>query len=169
MNDRDGRQAVTDGGDPSGSADDTDPSNAETEPVDDEVDRTAVVKELYDPIPFHRELDLEVLVVTPRHAETTVPFDESLVGNPDLEVLHGGIISSIVDLTGAAVFVGACRDYTPTVDLRVNYLEAAGKRPLYATATVERQGANIGVASVEVESGDTVCATGTGVYKLSDE
>jgi len=133
-----------------------------------ETDRTAVVRELYDVIPFHQSLELDVLVVTPRHAETKIPFADALVGNPDLQVLHGGIISSIVDLTGAAVFIGERGDYTPTVDLRVNYLEAAGKQPLYATSTVERSGENIGVASVEVESGDTVCATGTGVYKLGN-
>ncbi|MFB6127861.1 MAG: PaaI family thioesterase [Halolamina sp.] len=144
-----------------------DDSGDRSESSAEESDRTAVVRELYDPIPFHQSIELEVLVVTPRRAETKVPFDESLVGNPDLEVLHGGVISSVVDLTGAAVFTGECRDYTPTVDLRVNYLEAAGTQPLYATSTVERSGENIGVASVEVESGDTVCATGTGVYKLS--
>jgi uncharacterized protein (TIGR00369 family) len=138
-------------------------------PPKDGTDRTAIVKELFDPIPFHQHNDVEVLVVTPRHAEVKLPFDETLLGNPDLEILHGGAISSLVDLTGAAVFTGACEDYTPTVDLRVNYLEAAGQKPLYATATVERMGSAIGVAGVEVESGETVCATGTGVYKLSDD
>jgi len=67
------------------------------------------------------------------------------------------------------VFIGHVEDYTPTVDLRVNYLSAAGGRPLYANATIERSGSSIGVAHVEVESGDEVCATGTGVYKLDDE
>jgi uncharacterized protein (TIGR00369 family) len=132
-------------------------------------DRTAIVRELYDRVPFHRAHDIEVLAVTPRRAETRFPFDESLIGNPDLEVLHGGAISSLVDLTGAAVFIGHVEDYTPTVDLRVNYLSAAGGRPLYANATIERSGSSIGVAHVEVESGDEVCATGTGVYKLDDE
>ena len=137
--------------------------------TDGATDRTDIVRELYDPIPFHQTNDVEVLVVTPRRAEVKLPFDESLVGNPDMQILHGGVISSLIDLTGAAVFTGARGDYTPTVDLRVNYLEAAGKEPLYATATVERKGSAIGVARVEAESGDTVCATGTGVYKLSDD
>lgn len=132
-------------------------------------DRTDVVRELYDPIPFHREHGIEVVVVTPRRAEMKFPFDESLVGNPNLKVLHGGVISSLVDLTGAAVFIGECGEYTPTIDLRVNYLDPAGTQPLYATATVSRKGQNIGVAHVEVESGDDVCATGTGVYKMSDD
>lgn len=129
-------------------------------------DRTDVVRELYDVIPFHEQHDIKVLVVTPRRAEAKLPFNDSLVGNPDLEVLHGGAISSLVDLTGAAVFAGRCEDYTPTIDLRVNYLQPAGKQPLYATATIEREGQQIGVAHIEVESGDKVCATGTGVYKM---
>jgi uncharacterized protein (TIGR00369 family) len=132
-------------------------------------DRTALVRELYDRIPFHRTHGIEVLAVTPQRAETKMPYDESLIGNPDLEVLHGGAISSLVDLTGAAVFIGEREDYTPTVDLRVNYLSAAGKRLLYADATIERSGTSIGVATVEVESGDEVCATGTGVYKLDHD
>ncbi len=136
---------------------------------DGEPDETDVVRRLYGKIPFHQANDVRVLVVTPRHAELKLPFDADLVGNPDLAVLHGGAISALLDHTGAAVFIGQCGDYTPTVDLRVNYLEAAGRKPLYATATVERRGADIGVASVEVESGESVCATGTGVYKLSDD
>ena len=133
----------------------------------DENDMTAVVEQLYDRIPFHETLNLEVIVVTPRHAEMKVSYDESLIGNPDLEVVHGGAISALIDVAGGAMFIGTQEDYTPTVDIRINFLEAAGKYPLYATATVDRHGENIGVASVEVESGDAICATGTGVYKLS--
>lgn len=136
---------------------------------DDGTDRTAIVRELYDDIPFHQAHDIEVILVTPRRAETKFPFEDSLIGNPDVGAIHGGVISSLVDLTGAAVFIGHCEDYTPTVDLRVNYLTAAGRQPLYANATIQRSGGNIGVAHVEVESGDEVCATGTGVYKLSHD
>lgn len=141
---------------------------ADDESTAEDQDLTTVVADLYDRIPFHETLDLEVLVVTPRHAELKVSFDESLIGNPDLDVIHGGIVSTLVDVVGGAVFIGTKGDYTPTVDLRVNFLEAAGQHPLYATATVDRHGENIGVASVEVESGNVLCATGTGVYKLSD-
>lgn len=138
-------------------------------PSSGEADRTAVVERLYGEIPFHRRHDLEVLAVTPERASVKLPFDPGLVGNPDLGAVHGGVVSALVDLAGAAVFVGGREAFTPTIDLRVNYLEAAGREPLYATATVDRRGADIGVASVEVESGDAVCATGTGVYKLTDD
>ncbi|WP_096591557.1 PaaI family thioesterase [Halorubrum ezzemoulense] len=138
-------------------------------PSSGEADRTAVVERLYGEVPFHRRHDLEVLAVTPERASVKLPFDPGLVGNPDLGAVHGGVVSAPVDLAGAAVFVGGREAFPPTIDLRVNYLEAAGREPLYATATVDRRGADIGVASVEVESGDAVCATGTGVYKLTDD
>lgn len=136
--------------------------------VPSEPDLTDFVRDLFDPIPFHRAHDVEILTVTPTRARTRLPFQESLVGNPDLQVLHGGAISALMDLTGAAVFMGKREDYTPTVDLRVNYLSAADRVPLTGTATVERRGETIGVASLEVTAEGTVCATGTGVYKLSD-
>ncbi|ELZ43183.1 thioesterase superfamily protein [Halorubrum coriense DSM 10284] len=134
----------------------------------DVTDRTAVVERLYGDVPFHQRHELEVLSVTPECARVKLPFGLGLVGNPDLGAVHGGVVSALVDLTGAAVFVGGRETYTPTIDLRVNYLEAAGSAPLYATATVDRRGTDVGVASVEVESEGTVCATGTGVYKLTD-
>lgn len=147
-------RTVTDGGEPAG-------GSAE--------DRTAVVEELFDPIPFHQVHDIEVVSVTPERAETRLPYQDSLVGNVELQVLHGGAISALMDLTGAAVFIGGCHAYTPTVDLRVNYLEAAGQEPLRGVATVERRGENIGVAHLEARSGGSVCATGSGVYKLSND
>ncbi len=130
--------------------------------------RTETVRRLYGRLPLHRALDVHVEEVTRERAAVTVPFREELVGDPDRAVLHGGALSTTVDLTGAAVFVGLCSAYTPTVDLRVNYLEAAPRAPLSATATVERAGTNTGVARVEVTADDTVCATGTGVYRLVD-
>lgn len=137
--------------------------------VEEDADRTALVRDLFQRIPFHRHHDIEVLVVTPRRAETKLPFADHLLGDPEREAIHGGVISSIVDHTGAAVFCGHCGTYTPTVNVRVDYLEAAGPAPLFANATVERVGRSIGVARVTVESGDTVCATGTGVYRLTDD
>ncbi|MEZ3145443.1 PaaI family thioesterase [Halobaculum sp. MBLA0143] len=135
---------------------------------DDTETRTETVRRLYERLPLHRALDVHVEEVTEERAVVTVPFREELVGDPDRGVLHGGALSTTVDLTGAAVFVGLCGAYTPTVDLRVNYLEAAPRAPLSATATVERAGTSTGVARVEVVADDTVCATGTGVYRLVD-
>jgi uncharacterized protein (TIGR00369 family) len=127
---------------------------------------TAVARELYDALPFHRAQGIEVLEVTADRARTRWPFDESLLGNPDVQAVHGGVVSALADLTGAVVFVGNLGRYTPTVDLRVDYLAHAGEADLTAEATVLRRAEGVGVADVVVESGEERCATARGVYKL---
>jgi uncharacterized protein (TIGR00369 family) len=129
------------------------------------MDHTETARELFD-LPFHRANGIEMVEVTESAARTRWPFDESLVGNPEVPALHGGVVSAMADLTGAAPFVGALGRYTPTVDLRVDYLTHAGPADLTAEATVERRGETVGVASVVVRSDGTECARGRGVYKL---
>lgn len=129
------------------------------------MDHTQTARELFQ-IPFHEANGIEMVEVTDEYARTRWPFDESLVGNPEVPALHGGVVSALADLTGAAPFVGALGRYTPTIDLRVDYLSHAGPTDLVGEATVERRGDTVGVASMVVRSGDTECAKGRGVYKL---
>lgn len=131
------------------------------------MDRTETVRRLYDDLPFHRAHGIEVLEVTDESARTRWPFADDLVGNPEVPALHGGVVSAMADLTGAAPFVGALGRYTPTVDLRVDYLAHAGPADLVAEATVDRRGEDVGVASVVVRSEGTQRARGRGVYKLA--
>lgn len=130
-------------------------------------DLTARARELYD-LPFHRANGVEVVSVTSERARTRWPFDGSLVGNPEVPAIHGGVVSALADLTGAIPFVADADGYTPTVDLRVDYLSHAGEADLYGEATVLRRGGSVGVADVTVRSGEERCAVATGVYKLPD-
>lgn len=141
-------------------------SDSATDDPSDTEDLTATVRRLYDELPFHRAQGIEVVYASAERAHTRWPFDESLLGNPDVPAIHGGVISALADLTGAAVFVGRLGRYTPTVDLRVDYLSHAGEADLEGHATVLRRGATVGVADVTVESGGERCATARGVYKL---
>lgn len=129
------------------------------------MDRTETARRMLD-VPFHRANGIELVEVTDDLARTRWPFDESLVGNPEVPALHGGVVSAIADLTGAAPFVGGLGRYTPTIDLRVDYLAHAGKADLTAESTVDRRGETIGTASIVVESAGNVCARARGVYKL---
>lgn len=130
-------------------------------------DRTAVARELFD-IPFHRANDIEIVEATPEHALTRFPFDESLLGNPEVPAIHGGVISAFVDLTGAVPFVADLGAYTPTVDLRIDYLNHAGRAPLEGRAEVRRRGGSVGASRIVIESEGERCAVGRGVYKLSE-
>lgn len=134
-------------------------------PPDD--DLTAVVRDLYD-LPYHRDAGIEVVSATRERARLRRPFEESLLGNPEVPAVHGGAISALVDVAGAAPFVAGLGAYTPTVDLRVDYLSHAGEADLVAEAEVRRRGGSVGVADVAVASGGERCAVGKGVYKLSE-
>lgn len=134
---------------------------------DTDDDLTAVVRDLYD-LPYHQDKGIEVVSATAEHARLRLPFDESLIGNPEINAVHGGVISSVVDVAGAAPFVGAKRGYTPTIDLRVDYLSHAGEADLVAEAEVRRRGESVGVAAVTVYSNGERVAVGRGVYKLSE-
>jgi uncharacterized protein (TIGR00369 family) len=133
---------------------------------DDRTDTTTTVRRLYEDLPFHRAQGIEVVSASTEHAHTRWPFDDSLLGNPEVPAVHGGVISALADLAGAAVFIGPLERYTPTVDLRVDYLSHAGEADLEGHATVLRKGETVGVADVTVESGGERCATARGVYKL---
>lgn len=130
------------------------------------MDVTETARELLD-LPFHRANGIEVVSASEEGAHTRWPYDETLVGNPDVPAVHGGVISALSDLTGAAPFVGSLGRYTPTVDLRVDYLSHAGEADLEGYSEVRRRGDSVGVAHVVVESGDETCAEARGVYKLT--
>ncbi|WP_346432456.1 PaaI family thioesterase [Crenobacter oryzisoli] len=56
-----------------------------------------------------------------------VDWREDLVGNPSTGVIHGGVITSLVDTT-SAISVTACLpefETIATLDLRIDYLKAA--------------------------------------------
>ena len=129
------------------------------------MDVTETARDLLD-LPYHRANDIEVVAVTETTAHTRWPYDRTMVGNPEVPAIHGGVISALADLTGAAPFVGSLGRYTPTVDLRVDYLDHAGEADLEGHAEVIRRGDSVGVAETVVVSGGDECATGRGVYKL---
>lgn len=135
--------------------------------TDDPDDRTELVRRLYDRIPLHQEYGVRVERVTAEAAAVTMRAEGTLVGNPEVPAVHGGAISTLADLTGAAVCIGHVGTYTPTIDLRVDYLDHASLGEMRCRADLVRLGSSIGVAKTTVRDADGRCAVGRGVYKLS--
>jgi uncharacterized protein (TIGR00369 family) len=78
-------------------------------------------------IPHNQALQLELIDFGPDYASVQLPFAEHLVGNPETRVLHGGVITTLMDATCGASVMMKRRAPVPiaTLDLRIDYLRPA--------------------------------------------
>lgn len=77
--------------------------------------------------PYSRELGLTLRSVNPEWCVIGVPYQDKLIGNPKTRVLHGGVITALLDSCyGLSIFVrmGELRPMA-TLDLRIDYLKPA--------------------------------------------
>lgn len=99
-----------------------------------------------DSVPHNRALGMEVVSMEPAGAVFRLPYRPDLVGNPETGVLHGGVVTALLDAcSGAAVFAALPRMVPiATLDLRVDFLRPAQPgRPLLAHATCYRITRNV--------------------------
>lgn len=90
-------------------------------------------------IPHARALGLELVSIGERECHTKVPYAPHLIGDPDTGVIHGGVVTALLDnCCGMAVRAGDSQDEPTgmaTLDLRIDYLRAARpSRAIHAEA-----------------------------------
>jgi uncharacterized protein (TIGR00369 family) len=83
--------------------------------------------------PQSQALGLQFVSVTPGRGSMAVPWREDLVGDPDTQVIAGGVVTSLLDHTcGLAISSAAASASgmfgTATLDLRIDYMRAAAPR-----------------------------------------
>jgi len=134
----------------------------------------------YSKAPYHRFLGL-----TPDCFDIEsgcIHFDmrSEFVGNMDYEILHGGVIASIIDIEGAFILAldGAWRTKTMisstprrlkggTIDMRIDYLRPGKGKHFVASGTVLRHGNKVAVVRSELrDEHDELIAVGTGTYLI---
>jgi uncharacterized protein (TIGR00369 family) len=119
----------------------------------------------FEAMPFADLLGIEVTEAADGHAEGHLPMREELSWNADQMMAHGGVTFTLADTVGGAALVSLVDQPVPTIDMRIDYLEA-GTGDLHTTADVAREGGTIGVVDVAVETDDeTPVADVRGVYK----
>ena len=87
----------------------------------------------------------------------SVPYREDLVGDPDTGVLHGGVITALLDTAcGSAVMSMPVKlKATATLDLRIDYMRPATKgQTVHASAECYRMTRSIGFARAVAHHGD---------------
>ena len=78
-------------------------------------------------VPHARALGLTIADAKPAHAWLTVPYDKKLIGNIETGVIHGGVITAMLDnACGVAVQLALPdRMSIATLDLRIDYMKPA--------------------------------------------
>jgi len=78
-------------------------------------------------VQFNNALALRAVDCGPGWATMRLPYDGKLVGNPDTGVLHGGVITSLMDAACGMSVMMKLRKPTrvATLDLRIDYLKPA--------------------------------------------
>jgi len=123
------------------------------------------IETFFENMPFADLLGIEVTDATDGHAEGYVEMRPELSWNEDRVMAHGGVTFTLADTVGGAALVSLVDQPVPTIDMRIDYLEA-GTGDLTATADVVRLGGDVGMVDVDVYAGeDTHVADARGVYK----
>lgn len=97
-----------------------------TEATDDPV-RLEHAQQFITALPYARALGMQIDELGEGVAVVSMPFADHLVGDPRSGVIHGGVVSALMDTCcGAAVLSHpAVRSSTATLDLRIDYMRAA--------------------------------------------
>lgn len=121
--------------------------------------------------PFHKFLGVRVDRIEEDSVQLHIPFKEELIGHANNSIIHGGVISTLVDICGGFAVWTRCEpdDFVATITLSVDYLRPAAARNLYAEAKIRLLGNKVGNAHVIIWSEgdpDLHVAEGRGVYNI---
>jgi uncharacterized protein (TIGR00369 family) len=123
------------------------------------------IEAFFENMPFADLLGIELTDIDDGHAEGRIEMREDLSWNENKVMAHGGVTFTLADTVGGAALVSKVDQPVPTIDMRINYLEA-GNGDLRAEADVIRYGSDVGIVDVEVYAADdTQVADARGVYK----
>jgi uncharacterized protein (TIGR00369 family) len=151
-----------------------------TQPFELTAELQQTVSGFFQRIPFNQFLGIQLDELSPERVLMSLPMKDELIGNFMHGILHGGVISSILDVAGGAMaLIGAFERHQHlssaermtrlsklgTIDLRVDYLRPGRGKHFIASAVLLRSGNKVAVVRSELHSDDgTLVAVGTGTY-----
>jgi len=123
-------------------------------------------------VPWAKAINMQVLDIERGQASGKIDWSEHLIGDPDTGIIHGGVITSLLDNLAGMAVVSALDEFksTATLDLRIDYMRPAQKgRAIIGKAEcyhVTRTVAFIH-ASAFNEGSDKIIATASGAFALN--
>lgn len=93
----------------------------------DQEQKVKLARQFISGLPYARALSLELEEIGDGRAIISMPYDPALVGDPATGVIHGGVVSGLMDTTGGAAVMSHPSNPggTATIDLRIDYMRAA--------------------------------------------
>lgn len=81
----------------------------------------------FEDLPHARAIGMTFLSLDHGRGSMRLPYDAAFVGNPRTRVVHGGVITALLDTLCGAVVMASVTEGTPlaTLDLRIDYLHPA--------------------------------------------
>jgi uncharacterized protein (TIGR00369 family) len=130
-------------------------------------------------VPFNKVIGLRIESTDPDAPKLRFDMRPELIGNPRRQILHGGVISAVLDVAaGVAIHLAVIknRDEQPpdghfpsigTIDLHVDYLRPGRGKYFIATGRVVRLGNRVAVAHTDLvnDTGELI-ATGGAAYMV---
>ena len=131
-------------------------------------------------IPFNKDLGMKIESMEPDNIRVRFDMADRLIGNYMRGVLHGGVISSVLDATGGMIAaIGILNKMAGqsveefekrlsrmgTIDLRIDYLRPGLGNFFIASGSIMRTGRRMSVTRMELHNDkDLLIAVGTGTY-----
>lgn len=131
-------------------------------------------------MPYNQFLGIAVQTLNPERAAITLPWQDQFIGNPTQRILHGGVISAVLDNVGGMLAAASIIDKLPdselhtvpsklatlgTIDIRTDFLRPGRGTLFTATAHLIRSGNKVCVCRMELHNEEgTRIAFGTATY-----
>ena len=148
-------------------------------------DISQMIRIVWDKIPFNQVLGLELVSLDRGDIRVRMNMKDDLVGNYVQRNLHGGVISSVLDVTGGLVSslealwedkgspiedIEHRNQRFSTLDLRVDFLKPGRGNYFLSKGELLRMGKSTALARMELRNDvGILIAVGTGTYYLGNE
>ena len=123
-------------------------------------------------IPFNKFLGIKADLVEKGRIRIALPYRDELIGDAMRPAIHGGVISTLVDVVGGITLWTGLENLSArvsTIDLRVDYVRPGKPELIMAEGSIVRVGRSVGVTDMRVfhpSAEDVTLATGKGVYSI---
>jgi uncharacterized protein (TIGR00369 family) len=120
------------------------------------------LKSLFEMVPYAKFLGVR-FELKGDELTAVLPFKDTLIGNPVLPALHGGVVGAMMELTAVAqIFLIQGTGKIPkTIDVSIDYLRSGRPVDTFARAHVTKLGrriANVRVEAWQADRADPIAA-----------